>query len=226
LKVAVLAAIGFAFLDQRIRAIQWLAVGVCASAAFLLNEIGGRMPWRVLAWLTFTLVGYALSDLSIQRLVHALAATGSRGPLLGAALTYLLCGAVGAGLLAPLGWPSRGVWVYVIPYALTWFAGMCCFFGAIDRLGVVLAVIVQSTRGVISIGMGAGLARCGMTDLEEHAPRRVVLKRAVAAALMVAAIGLYSTRGAGRGTPPDQANTRMKTMTKIATDSMMPSAMR
>jgi drug/metabolite transporter (DMT)-like permease len=187
--VAVGAAMVF---GERVGPVRWAAVLLCVAAAFLLNEIGGRMPSRVTGGLLVTLTGYALSDLSIKQLVLEMGALGPTAPLLGACYTYLLCAVGALAILARQGWPTRREWGLIVPHALTWFGGMCLLFLAIAWIGVVFAGIAQSTRGIVSVGLGVALTRLGYVTLERPAPAAVVWKRAMAAAMMTAAIALYS----------------------------------
>ena len=57
---------------------------------------------------------------------------------------------------------------------------------------VVFAIILQSTRGLFSIGLGVLLARWGLIHLEPAVGGRIVWKRLLAAILMVGAIALYA----------------------------------
>ncbi|MEI6506403.1 MAG: hypothetical protein WCO90_11070 [Planctomycetota bacterium] len=50
--------------------------------------------------------------------------------------------------------------------------------------------ILQSSRGILAIAMGAGLAHVGRHDLEMRVDRETFLRRIAAAALMTAAIAL------------------------------------
>ena len=67
-------------------------------------------------------------------------------------------------------------------------AGLYICFGLI---GVVFGNIVQSTRGLFSIVIGASLAHAGWHGLETQVDRRTLTRRLLAAALMTAAIALY-----------------------------------
>jgi hypothetical protein len=51
--------------------------------------------------------------------------------------------------------------------------------------------ILQSTRGVMSVVLGAALAQMGWHELEQRVDRASLLRRLAAALLMTAAIALY-----------------------------------
>lgn len=85
-----------------------------------------------------------------------------------------------------------GRWAAPLPYALAWFGAILCMFGSIALVDVVLASILQSTRGIISFGLGAGLTCLGMHRIDTPATGHVVLQRAIAAAMVTAAIAMYT----------------------------------
>ena len=66
--------------------------------------------------------------------------------------------------------------------------GLYCCFGLV---GVVFGNILQSTRGVMSVAIGATLAQLGWHELEQRVDRVTLLRRLAAALLMTAAIALY-----------------------------------
>lgn len=192
LKIMILAVVATLFLDQELGVAHWAAVFMSIAAALLLNEIGGRIPWQGLAGVAVAITGYTMSDLSIRKLVMVFEPVGPVGPFAGACVTYVLCGVLGVAMVARSGHTSRHAWRLAAPYALCWFVSMCCFYATITMIGIVFAVIVQSTRGVLSVGMGFLLAHMGHVHLERHTTPAVFWKRVFAAVLMVAAIALYS----------------------------------
>jgi len=83
------------------------------------------------------------------------------------------------------------MWVRAVPFAVTWFAAMLFLFGCFARIDVVYGNIVQSTRGLMSIGLGALVAAAGFERLERRVDRGVLLRRLGAALLMTGAIVLF-----------------------------------
>ena len=69
---------------------------------------------------------------------------------------------------------------------------MLLLFGCFQAVDVVFGNILQSTRGLISIVLGAGLAGAGMVHLEKKVSRGVFWRHMAAAMLMSAAIVLYA----------------------------------
>jgi hypothetical protein len=104
---------------------------------------------------------------------------------------YMLCGLAGLALLP---WAGRGAWrdwPYVLPFAGSWYAGMACLFGCFATVGALFGNILQSTRGLVSIGLAVVISRLGHVHLEARHGKGVFLHRAAAAALMLLAIVLY-----------------------------------
>lgn len=195
-KILILAVIATAFLGQPLSAGQWVAVLLCAASVLLLNFAGVRMSAASAAWLLVACVGYSLSDLCITSLVRLLRPlSGLRAAALAVCLSYLLCGAVAAAML-PLAGGRRALsgLRYSAPFAAAWLLAMVFLFGCFGAIGAVYGNVIQSTRGILSVLLGAALARMGARDLEQRATRAALLGRAAAAALMTAAIWLFAGR--------------------------------
>ena len=194
LKIVVLA--GLATLLRQgapLGAWQWMAVLLCVAGAFLLNRAGRALDGRSMGWLALTIAGYCLSDLSIVQLVKSLEPLPlARAAVVGAGVSYALC-----GLAALVAMPfagdraSRREWVHAGPYAAAWFIGMLLLFGCFATVGVVFGNILQSTRGVMSVAIGAALARRGWLRLEEPVSRTLLWRRIAGACLMTFAIVLF-----------------------------------
>ena len=69
---------------------------------------------------------------------------------------------------------------------------MAALYICFGQIGVVFGNILQSTRGFMSVVLGAMLAHLGWHELEQRVDRATLLKRMAAAALMTAAIALYA----------------------------------
>lgn len=202
LKIAVLAVIVSVLPGTPLDARQWLAVALAVAAAALLGRGAGVTP-AGLGLLAATCSAFACSDLCIVRLIDGLQGglRGSGAPLgrlhagaLAMALTYAACG----GVLAWLTWLPRarprdgGDWRAAVQYAGAWLGGMVALYACFGTVGVVFGNILQSTRGLIAVLLGAWLAHAGWHDLEEPIDRGTLVRRTLAALLMTVAIGLYA----------------------------------
>jgi hypothetical protein len=195
LKLPILVILSVFWLGARYSTGQWLAVGLCLVAAAILNRSGTRIAAGCVGWILLACLGYCLSDLNIRALVARLQGGGlglGRAALVGGFLSYALCGAVAALMLPGVPWRDRRMWRHALPFAAAWLGAMLLLFACFGAVGVVLGNIVQSTRGLISIGIGLLVSAAGHVHLEACTTPAVWCCRALAAALMVLSIVLFS----------------------------------
>ena len=192
LKILFLALFGMAFQGQTLSVTGWLAVLLAVGGVFMVNHSDGRLPRKALLIVMCAVVGYSFSDLSIVRMTSRLGTDGWRGIAFTAAMAYLMCG-LGMSLLLPI-YPAvrrRRVWRAALPYSLCWYMAMLLLFACFARIGAVFGNIVQSSRGLISIGLGVAVARAGLTELERRLTPGMLLRRMAGAAAITAAIILF-----------------------------------
>ena len=203
LKVFILAVVVAVILEQPLTATQWAAVALSVVATALLQGTAGGLPGRALGRILLVCLCFAASDLFIVRLIDALdtsAAGDSRrliAAVLGMLLTYVACGAAcGAALLTGRFRPPAGVawpaWRAAGTYAATWLIAMAALYICFALVGAVFGNVVQSTRGIMSVVVGAVLAHLGWHELEQQVDRATLVRRIGAASLMTAAIAMYA----------------------------------
>ena len=78
-----------------------------------------------------------------------------------------------------------------IGYSITWYTGTLFLFLSFTFVNVVLANIVQSTRGLTSIGIALIVTKLGHTHLESKMTTSTLAKRIVVAVLMAFAVIFY-----------------------------------
>ena len=194
LKVLMLSSIGVLFLQQRFGVLQWLAVSFSTMAVFLLSWSGKRIERRFIVLGVLACLFYCLSDINIRNLVShfSFMPTTVHAASITTALCYILCGGVGVAIvLFNPGHSTRQTWLYALPFAASWFIAMIFLFSCFGVVGVVYGNILQSTRGIISIGMGFVIAHLGFVALESKPSKRIICQRIAAAALMSAAVVLF-----------------------------------
>lgn len=203
-KVVLLALATNFVLGDPLVAQQWIAVVLATAAAVMLGYSGGRLPLPVILLGLAACTGFVGSDIFIGQMVPAWLPAGLslddatnaqriRASITGMSLVYVCCGAIAAVLL-PVAKPwRRRHWTGSAPYAGLWLLAMVCLFSAFSLITLILVNILQATRGLMSIAIGMAVAKLGHHHIESHAPIKVVLQRAIAAAMMVAAIALYVT---------------------------------
>jgi drug/metabolite transporter (DMT)-like permease len=191
-KVVILAILSTAALHQYLTPLQWVAAVLAVLAAFVLNRSGGSVPWRAGLGLVMAWTGYSLSDFFIRVYVNRMAPMDPlKAGLLGMYMSYLICGVAGLVLLPWYGSRQWRDWRDAAPYAFLWFTAMLCFYTTLAAVGLVLAAMLQSTRSFWSLIIGAIISHFGYHALEQRVPRGVLLRRAIGAAMMVAAVALY-----------------------------------
>lgn len=202
LKVFILAIIVAIVLREPLSATQWLAVALSVAATALLQGTAGGLPRAALGRVLVVCLCFALSDLFIVRLIDALdaAGQGSSGRLVAAVvgmlLTYVACG-LSCGPIVLAGWcaPAAGragqAWRMAAAYACAWLLAMAALYACFALVGAVFGNVVQSTRGIMSVVIGATLAHFGWHELEQQVDRATLVRRIGAASLMTAAIAVY-----------------------------------
>ena len=196
LKVPMLAAFWTFGLGRPCSAAQWFGVALVVAAAALLAGAGRRLTRAAWGWLLATCAGYCVADWYIVRTFEAVepAFPGvlSRS-LFALALIYAVTGAASAALMPAVPRFRAADWRrHALPYAALWFSAMVVLYVCFAACGLVLGNIVQSTRGLISVGLGWMVARAGRTDLEERVGAAILARRVFAALLLVAAVALYA----------------------------------
>ncbi|MEM9110991.1 MAG: EamA family transporter [Planctomycetota bacterium] len=206
-KVVLLAFVTQFILNEPLVAQHWAAAVLATAAAWVLGASGGRLPWPTVALTVGACAGFVTSDTFIDQMVPAWLPPGvdyeaakKQDPLTvvtaamqGMSLVYVWCGIIAVALL-PVAKPWKAAhWKGSAPYAAAWITAMVCLFSAFALVGIILGNILQSTRGLMSILLGVLIAKLGHHHIESHAPLKVVIQRAIAAAMMIGAIALYVT---------------------------------
>ncbi|MEM6458483.1 MAG: EamA family transporter [Planctomycetota bacterium] len=198
-KTVVLAVIAVA-MGQPLTGLQWLGVALAVGAAWVLNDVGGRLPWRVTGLVTLACVSYGIADtfiLGTVREVQRLTGDGSvlGAPVFVAASVYTVVGVIAAAFLPTVRRTPASAWRDAMPYAAAWLLTMVVLYGAFAAVGTVLGSILQSFRGLISIALGIALAAADWHHLEQKHGWKTQSRRLGAALLMCGAVALYVLGG-------------------------------
>jgi len=199
LKIVMLAAIVSFVLGQPLDGRQWLAVGLSVAAAAALQAGGGAIPPGPLALVLTAAFAFAVADLTIVGAIDALVAAATAAAPIGRlhaaglamTLTYAVCGVLFLPLVPrvrPFAPEDRTA---ALHYAAAWMASMVALYVCFAFVGAVFGTILQSTRGLVSVVLGAVLAHRGWHELEQRVDREALLRRLAAATFMTAAIALY-----------------------------------
>lgn len=195
LKVAVLAVMAV-MLGDTLSWMQWGGVVLAVAAAWVLNGVGGRLPWKVTGLVVLACLAYAIADTfilgTIQEVRRISGDDSTMGiPLFTVAAVYTAVGILAACLLPVYGTRNKTAWRDAMPYVGSWMMTMVFLYGTFAAVGTVLGSILQSGRGLLSILMGIALAHMGWHHLEQKHGWAVQVRRLGAAALMCLAVYLY-----------------------------------
>jgi drug/metabolite transporter (DMT)-like permease len=194
LKIVILAFASIVFLQKNISLLQWVSIGMCFGATFLLHFSGGPIPVKVLIGVLVTCIGYALGDVFVTMLITHLDMIGATNPaLLGTCFVYATLGIFGL-ILAAFMWKdiqTFPVWKFALYFSIIFFVADIFLFTTFKLVGPVFGNILQSTRGILSIILAKIVAKKGMFYLEEEVGRAVMFRRLLAAFLFSVAIALY-----------------------------------
>lgn len=200
LKIVMLAVIVSFVLGHVLDTRQWLAVALSVAAAVMLQVGRGAVPVGAFGFVLSCCLSFAISDIFIIRLIDGLQAGAMTSSVaisrlhaggLAMALTYGLCGLLFVPLVVGLRPYTRTDWVAAAQYASAWLLSMVGLYCCFGLVGVVFGNILQSTRGVMSVALGAAMGHFGWHELEQRVDRVTLLRRLAAALLMTAAIALY-----------------------------------
>jgi len=200
LKIVMLAVIVSFVLGHVLDTRQWLAVALSVAAAVMLQAGRGAVPAQAFGFVLSCCLCFAIADIYIIRLIDGLQAGAMTSSAvisrlhaggLAMTLTYGLCGLLFVPLVVGLRPYTRTDWVAASQYASAWLLSMVGLYCCFGLVGVVFGNILQSTRGVMSVAIGAALAHLGWHELEQRVDRATLLRRLAAALLMTAAIALY-----------------------------------
>ncbi len=198
LKILMLAVLSLVLGIERYSGTQWAGIALAVGAALLLGRAGTALPLRGVFWLLFACASYATSDyfIRVQFPIFSPHASFVRASITITLLSYVTGGLFGLAVLPFAGRFPWKVWTrYALPFSVAWLGAMLCLFACFGLIGLVYGNIVQSTRGLMSIGIGYLLARAGFVHIEARVSRGTTLRRLAAGLLMLLAVVLFSRGG-------------------------------
>ncbi len=194
IKIIIIAIISWSFYHNSFSTIQWIAIIICFLGAMMTNWSGGSIPISAIIWIVTACSFYSLSDINIKALIDIFGKEQLfQSSMLAASLNYIICGAVALVFFMLTPNPQR--WKHfspALPFALCWFAGMLCLFGCFGSIGPIFGNIIQSSRGVFSVIIGYLVAKAGHQHLETTTAKHLIVRRIIAAVLMLLAMALFS----------------------------------
>ena len=192
LKIIILAMVSMLVTRLPLHFLQWIAIILCSVGAIGMNFTGGRITWKGALWLGFMLLTYSICDLIEAELILEMRGSSLIADSTAvAALMYLFLGLLTLPCLLKYRWNFRKA-VDALPYAVTWYCAIILLFLCYGSIGAVFGNIVQASRGIISVILGAWLLHLGYENLEPRVDRKAWCRRFLMAVVMICAMSLYS----------------------------------
>lgn len=194
LKVVMLAFLTWGMMGTVLNFLQWVGVALCLCGTFMLNWGGGGIARRAIVAILLACLFYSLSDMNITIMVRCLEGRLTRwnAVFFGVCASYILCGLICAPLIFFVKNFQRGDFRDSFGFAFFWLTAMVFLFATFSITGTVFGNILQSTRGIISIILGAIIAAMGHHHIEGHTTRAVFIRRLIAGVIMTAAVIAYA----------------------------------
>lgn len=195
----VTVALGVVVLGERLRVLQWVAVGIGVGAGVYLGVAGGRVPWVALA-LAFSFALYGLTKKKVGVSLDAIHGLTVETVVLApvAVVLLLVVGSQGGLEFGRHGGVHTSL---LVLSGLVTAVPLLCFAAAARRIPLVSIGLIQFITPVMQL-------LCAVLLLDEHMPRERWIGFAVVwVALVVltvdSLVGMRSARAARRQLPVD-----------------------
>ena len=195
LKIIVLTVIFISTRNGHVNAGQWTAVLMAAIAAMAFNWSGsGKTDPRGWLFLFVTLVCYSMADITETKLITSVRDSGYALVRSAFAATFFIYSLLGLVSLPFLFYakPDFAQIKMAFPYSVTWLCAQIILLAGYALVKPVFGNVILATRGIFSVLIGAALPLFGLAALDSQIPIRKWVQRGVAAAIMMAAIAVYS----------------------------------
>ena len=195
IKVIFLSFLMWALKGTPLTFLQWTGVALCMVGAFVLNYGGGGLCLKGLLSVLGASLFYSLSDINIVDMVRLLEtelSTRSDAIFFGVCMSYILSGLF-CGVIMIFRKDSPLIDLKnTAGFAVVWLLAILFLFAAFSIVGVVYGNILQSTRGIISIVLGALIAKLGHVHLEGRVSKTVFIRRIIAGLIMTGAVVAFA----------------------------------
>lgn len=195
LKIIFIALFGISFLGISLTYGQWGAVVLCFCGAVISNWSGKSITLISVLYLLTAVVGYSLSDISIKQLITCIEVQSGEGTisiLTAASLSYFYLGIFSSLILLFTPAVKAKHLKPAITFSCCWFSGMLFLFACFGLIGPLFGNIVQSTRGIIAVILGAVIAKFEWSEHEEKLAHSVLIRRIAAALLITCSIIIFA----------------------------------
>lgn len=192
IKLIILTLLNLFFVDKLPNIWQYLAILLATIAAVGMNFTGGPLKIKGVLFLLATVFCYSWTDIGAAQ-ISLLVDSGNRAldGLCGTSMAFACCGLFPLLVFTRTKF-EKECFFAAIPYGSMWFFAMILLFVSFCFVGVMYGVIIQATRGVISVIMGWMLLKLSWDKSEPVVGVSAWVRRGIMALLMLAAIILYN----------------------------------
>ena len=192
LKLAVLTPLNLFFVSDLPGIWQIISILLSMLAAVGMNFTGGPLKIKGVLFLLATVFCYSWTDIGAAQ-ISLLVDSGNRAldGLCGTSMAFACCGLFPLLVFTRTKF-EKECFFAAIPYGSMWFFAMILLFVSFCFVGVMYGVIIQATRGVISVIMGWMLLKLSWDKSEPVVGVSAWVRRGIMALLMLAAIILYN----------------------------------
>lgn len=194
LKILIAAGVGIALGQEALNPQHWIGAVLAVAATLSLRNDRDGIHLRALGCVILICCLYCGSDYSIRFLVSAVNPSGGIHAVVQSVVyVYILCGLLCLVRIKEVRSCGALLWRAGLGFAVSWYLSMLCLFYAFASIGVVRGVILQSSRGMISVLFAILLSSVGFVRIEEKISRKMRLRQCAAAVMMLGAIILITT---------------------------------
>ena len=193
LKIIVLAIASLMIYGGKINQLQITGILLSTVAAFIMNWSSGKpLTGRGILALTVSLINFSATDLTETEMVLF----ADQGNIVSAGigvtlLCYLVLGICSVPFLFKHPWKLQ-VQKDALPFALLWLFSQMTLLICFGLLRPVFGNIIQSSRGLFSVLLGIIACRLHWDVMEFCNDRKLWLRRAIAALMMIGGIICFS----------------------------------
>ncbi len=186
LKIPILAALGFVFLNNALNLQQLLAIFSILALAIYLSKSAGRIDWVPLLLISLACLGYAISDYSITQYSKSLQNFSEFDQVwVTVSINYLFCGVL--CLISALPCKVRLHLIFECKWiSITWLVAVTLLVLGFKSSGVLQANVAQSLRGVFGVALAYMFLRTRPASPTLSPPQKLSI-----AAGMVGAVALF-----------------------------------
>lgn len=194
LKIVVLALIT-SVIAGALPSIQKIVAIILATAGAV-GMNGGKssraVTVKAVVLLLSTVVTYSVADLVETNLLNMSRSGNIWCDGLGVcAFCYMFLGLLMVPILKKIKF-STEEFKYASPYGVLYFFSQVALFVSFGLVGPVFANVVQSSRGMISVGVGILLCHCGFSSLDAKGDKKLWIRRFICSCIMTAAIIIFA----------------------------------